>query len=339
LTTYRDAGVDPDKADRLVAFIKERVRETFGDASDLIGGFAGGIPIRGFNRPVIFTATDGVGTKLKIAQEMGIHSTVGIDLVAMNVNDVITTGAKPLLFLDYIATGRIQEEVLKEVIEGIIRGCREADCLLAGGETAEMPGFYPEGVYDLAGFCLGIAEEEEVIDPSEIGEGDVLLGISSNGFHSNGYSLIRKVLSDNGISLSAVPEDLGTTIGEVLLKPTAIYVKDIQTLKGSVKIKGIAHITGGGIPGNLIRILPQKARAVIDLDQIMVPPEMMWLSSAGKIPRDEMIRTFNIGVGMIVVLDEKEGRKALTLLGDRAKIIGHIERGKREVLFRGTFQS
>ena len=339
MTSYKDAGVDIEKADRLVQYIKNRVRENFGEAFDQIGAFAGGLKLKGYRNPVIFTTTDGVGTKLKIAQDLGVHKTVGIDLVAMNVNDVVTTGAKPLLFLDYIATGKIKEEVIRELIDGIIEGCRLAGCVLAGGETAEMPGFYPEGVYDLAGFCIGVVEEEEVIDTSKIGEGDILIGLRSNGFHSNGFSLIRKVLRDKNIVLTESPDYLGSPLGEILLKPTAIYVQDVIKLRKEVDVKGIAHITGGGIAGNLVRILPEGVKAIVELSAINVPPEMVWLSSVGRIPQAEMLKTFNMGVGMILVVAKEETEKALSVLGDKALKIGHIERGKKGVEFRGTFQN
>ena len=336
MSSYKEAGVDLEKADRFTDYIKEKVKRTFG--RDIIGSFAGGLALKGYQKPVLFTSTDGVGTKLMIAQEMGVHNTVGIDLVAMNVNDVITTGAKPFLFLDYIATGRIEIEVLKEVIDGIVEGCKRAECFLAGGETAEMPGFYPEGVYDLAGFCIGVCEEEEVIDTSSIEEGDILIGIPSSGFHSNGYSLIRKVLRDKNISLSDHIEELGAEVGEVLLKPTRIYSKEISELRSRVEVKGLAHITGGGIPGNLIRILPEGKRAVIDKGRLPIHREMVWIQEEGTIPEEEMLRTFNMGIGMIAVLDSSQVKTALEVLKDAVEI-GAVEKGKRGVEFTGTFQS
>ncbi len=336
MSSYKEAGVDIEKADRFTDFIKEKVKRTFG--KDFIGSFAGGIALKGYKDPVIFTSTDGVGTKLIIAREMGIHNTVGIDLVAMNVNDLLTTGAKPFLFLDYIATGKIELEVLKEVIDGVIEGCKRAECFLAGGETAEMPGFYPEGVYDLAGFCVGICEEEEVIDTSGIEEGDRLIGIPSSGFHSNGYSLIRKVLSDRKIALKDYIRELGAEIGDVLLKPTRIYTEEIIKLSSKVKIKGLAHITGGGIPGNLIRILPEGRRAAIDKSRLPVHREMVWLQEVGSIQEEEMLKTFNMGIGMIAVVEDSEAGKALEVL-EGAVEIGMVQKGQKGVEFTGTFQS
>ncbi len=333
MTTYRDAGVDIEKAEELVRYIKERVKKTFpeGDAVEL-GGFAGGIPLKGYRDPVIFTSTDGVGTKLKIAQELGVHSTVGIDLVAMNVNDVLTTGADPLLFLDYIATGKIELNILKEVVDGIVEGCRRGEVFLAGGETAEMPGFYPEGVYDLAGFCVGVCEREEVISGKDASPGDVLVGIRSSGFHSNGFSLIRKVLRDRGVRLTDYIGELGGTVGELLLRPTRIYTREVKKLKKSVRLRALAHITGGGIPGNLIRVLPEGVRAVIEKASIPENPIFGWIQELGKIEEREMLRTFNMGVGMIAVVPESEKNTALELLGEDAFVCGHLEEGERSVV-------
>ncbi len=333
MTTYRDAGVDIDKANEFVKYIREKVKRTFGEGiQEEFGRFAGGVPLRGYREPVIFSSTDGVGTKLKVAQEFGVHDTVGIDLVAMNVNDVITTGADPLFFLDYIATGKLEMEVLKRVIDGIVEGCRRGEVLLVGGETAEMPGFYPEGVYDLAGFCVGVCERSEVITGEEIKPGDRLVGIKSSGFHSNGFSLIRKVLKDRGISYGDFVEDLGRKVGEVLLEPTKIYTPHIKGLKKEVKLKGIAHITGGGIPENLVRILPKGVRAVVEKRLIPENPVFKWLQRLGCIEEREMFRTFNMGVGMIVVVEEGEEGKALSVLKGEGFPLGHVEEGEREVV-------
>ncbi len=332
MTTYKDAGVDIDKANEFVRYIKEKVRKAFpgGTLTDF-GGFASGVSLKGYRDPVLFSSTDGVGTKLKIAQELGIHDTVGIDLVAMNVNDVLTTGADPLIFLDYIATGKIDLEVLKKVIDGIVEGCRRGEVILAGGETAEMPGFYPDGVYDLAGFCVGICEREEIITGEEVSPGDVLVGIRSSGFHSNGFSLIRKVLKDRGIKLTDSVEELGGAVGEVLLTPTRIYTKEIKRLRKAVKVKAIAHITGGGIPENLIRVLPKGVKAVIEKKTIPQNPVFEWIQNLGNVEEKEMFRTFNMGVGMIVVVSEKEKDKALEALGDDAFLCGYVERGEKSV--------
>ncbi len=329
MLTYKSAGVDIDKANEFVRYIKEKVKKEF--SLDAIGGFASGIPLKGYREPVIFTTTDGVGTKLKVAQALSKHDTVGIDLVAMNVNDLITTGAEPFLFLDYIATGKLELSVMKQVIDGIVKGCKKGEVILAGGETAEMPGFYPEGVYDLAGFCVGICEKEEVITGEEIREGDVLVGLPSSGFHSNGYSLIRKVLEIKGIKYTDYVEELGKTVGEILLTPTRIYVKDIKKLKKKVRIKGMAHITGGGIPENLARILPQNTKAVVEKEKLPQNPVFPWIQKLGNIPEEEMFRTFNMGVGMIIVLSEKDSDKALEILKDASRI-GRIEKGNGEVV-------
>ncbi len=328
MLTYKDAGVDIDKANEFVRFIKEKVKKEF-NLSDF-GGFASGIPLKGYKNPVIFTTTDGVGTKLMIAQAIDKHDTVGIDLVAMNVNDLITTGAEPFLFLDYIATGKLDLRVMKEIMEGIIKGCKEGEVILAGGETAEMPDFYPEGVYDLAGFCIGVCEKEDVIDTGGIKSGDVLIGLKSSGFHSNGYSLVRKVLQLKGIKYTDFLEDFGKTVGEVLLIPTKIYVKEVREIKKHAKLKGIAHITGGGIPENLIRILPENVKAVIYKKNIPENPLFGWIQKLGNIDEREMFRTFNMGVGMILVVDEKDGDKILHLSED-AFYLGEIREGTKAV--------
>jgi phosphoribosylformylglycinamidine cyclo-ligase len=312
MATYKESGVDIEKADRFVEYIKGKLK----DKGELIGKFAAGLPLKGFKEPVIFSTTDGVGTKLKIAQELNLHDTVGIDLVAMNVNDLITTGARPWFFLDYIATGKLELGVLQRVIDGIIKGCEEAGLILLGGETAEMPGFYPEGVYDLAGFCVGVCERSQVLDGSGIREGDKLIALPSSGFHSNGFSLIRKVLKDRKISLSDYSEELGSTVGEALLTPTRIYVKEISEITGKFKVKAIAHITGGGIPSNLLRVLPKDLDAVVEKDKLPANPVFTWIARLGNIEEEEMFRTFNMGVGMILVIDGDERiPKELTQIG------------------------
>ncbi|RUM28524.1 MAG: phosphoribosylformylglycinamidine cyclo-ligase [Aquifex sp.] len=328
MLTYKSAGVDIDKANEFVNYIKEKVKNEFNLSE--FGGFASGFPIKGYKNPVVFSTTDGVGTKLKIAQAVNKHDTVGIDLVAMNVNDLITTGADPFIFLDYIATGKLHLPVMKEIIDGIIKGCKEGEVLLAGGETAEMPDFYPEGVYDLAGFCIGFCEKEKVIDGKDIKEGDVLIGLKSSGFHSNGYSLIRKVLDLNGIKYTDFVPDFEKTVAEILLTPTRIYVRDIKKLKKRVKVKGIAHITGGGIPENLIRILPENLKAVVYKKNIPDNPIFAWIQKLGKIEEREMFRTFNMGVGMIIVVGKEEAQKALELL-DGAFYLGEIREGTKAV--------
>ncbi len=334
MATYKDAGVDIEKADKFVEYIKQKVKEVQGkEIVTPFGGFAAGylLDISKYKNPVLMSTTDGVGTKLKIAQIMNKHDTVGIDLVAMNVNDLITTLAKPLFFLDYIATGKLDLEVQKQIIDGIVEGCKQAECYLVGGETAEMPGFYQPGEYDLAGFCVGVVDRDEMLTGEDISEGDLLIGLPSSGVHSNGYSLVRKIISDRGYKYDQYIEELGGVLGEVLLTPTRIYVRDIFHLKeNGVKLKGIAHITGGGIPGNLVRILPEGLTAVVEKEKLPKLPIFEWIQREGNVPEEEMFKTFNMGVGMILVADEGNAEKILSLNGE-ARIIGHIKRGKREV--------
>ncbi|HIC09104.1 MAG TPA: phosphoribosylformylglycinamidine cyclo-ligase [Aquificales bacterium] len=334
MATYRDAGVDIEKADKFVEYIKERVKEVQGkEIVTPFGGFAAGylLDISKYRNPVLVSTTDGVGTKLKIAQIMNKHDTVGIDLVAMNVNDLITTLAKPLFFLDYIATGKLDLETQKQVIDGIVEGCKQAECYLVGGETAEMPGFYKPGEYDLAGFCVGVVERDEMLTGEDIKPGDVLIGLPSSGVHSNGYSLVRKIIADKGYRYDQYVEELGGVLGEILLTPTRIYVKDILSLKGKgVKFKGIAHITGGGIPGNLVRILPENITAVVEKEKLPKLPIFEWIQREGNVPEEEMFKTFNMGVGMVIATDRENAEKILSLHGE-ARIIGHLEGGKREV--------
>jgi Phosphoribosylaminoimidazole (AIR) synthetase len=328
--TYKSAGVDLEKAESFVEFIKEKTR-SLGFQTKLFGSFASGVSLQGYKKPILMMTTDGVGTKLKIAQELGSHHTVGIDLVAMNVNDLITSGAKPLGFMDYIATGKIELEVLKKVIEGILEGCKQAEMPLVGGETAEMPGFYPDGVYDLAGFCVGVCEEEELITGESIKPGDILIGLPSSGFHSNGYSLIRKVVEINKLSYSAFMEEFGKTLGEVLLEPTRIYWREVKELiEKRVEIKGMAHITGGGLPGNLVRILPEGAKAVVEEKKIPKNPIFDWVQRLGRIEREEMFRVFNMGVGFVLVVDETNASKVLSEI-PQAFELGLIKAGERSV--------
>ncbi|WP_448587595.1 phosphoribosylformylglycinamidine cyclo-ligase [Thermocrinis sp.] len=328
--TYKQAGVDIEKAEDFVEFIKLRTAELRNKAL-LFGSFASGILIEGYKKPVVMMSTDGVGTKLKVAQDMGIHHTVGIDLVAMNVNDLITSGAKPMGFMDYIATGKLDLEVLKQVIEGIIEGCKLAELSLVGGETAEMPGFYPEGVYDLAGFCVGVCEEDQLITGKDIRAGDTLVGLPSSGFHSNGYSLLRKVIEINKLKYDTYLEDFKKTVGEILLEPTRIYWKEVKVLlKKGIKIKGMAHITGGGIPGNLIRILPEGVKAVVEEREIPPNPIFGWVQRLGKVERGEMFRTFNMGVGFILVADGENAQRVLSEI-PQAFILGAVRSGQRSV--------
>jgi phosphoribosylformylglycinamidine cyclo-ligase len=334
MTTYKDAGVDIEKAEQFVEYIKKKVKEVQGkEIVTPFGGFAAGylLDISKYRNPVLMSTTDGVGTKLKIAQIMDKHNTVGIDLVAMNVNDLITTLAKPLFFLDYIATGKLELEVQKEIIDGIVEGCKQAECYLVGGETAEMPGFYQPGEYDLAGFCVGVVEKDEMLTGEKIQPGDILIGLPSSGVHSNGYSLVRKIVEYKKLSYKQYIEELGGVLGEILLTPTKIYVKDIFNLKkNGVELKSIAHITGGGIPGNLVRILPENVTAVVEKEKLPKLPIFGWIQKEGNVPEEEMFRTFNMGVGMILVTDEDNASKVFEL-NKKAKVIGFLKAGKRKV--------
>jgi phosphoribosylformylglycinamidine cyclo-ligase len=339
--SYRDAGVDIDAGNALIARIKPLAAATFrpGVLSGL-GGFGAlfEIPLDRYRRPVLVAGTDGVGTKLRLALELGRHDSVGIDLVAMCANDVLVAGAEPLFFLDYYATGRLDLEVAASVVAGIARGCELAGCALSGGETAEMPGMYADGDYDLAGFCVGIAEKDELLTPERVQPGDVLIALASSGPHSNGYSLIRKVLE---VSSADLDEPLGeATLGECLLAPTRIYVKPLLTLMKELPVRGMAHITGGGLPENLPRILPPGVHAVVDLSSWQRPAVFGWLQSRGGIRDSEMLRTFNCGVGMLVCVPAAEAGRACDLLvaaGERAWPVGRIEQseGAPEVVFTG----
>jgi phosphoribosylformylglycinamidine cyclo-ligase len=286
---------------------------------------------------VLVSSTDGVGTKLKIAFMTGIHNTVGIDLVAMGVNDILTQGAEPLFFLDYFVCGKLDVEIAEAVVRGIAEGCRQAGCALIGGETAEHPGDFPKGEYDLAGFAVGVLEKERIINPRAIVAGDVLIGIPSSGLHSNGYSLARKVLLDTGgMKLHRHAAELGRTLGEELLAPTRIYAKIIRSLFSRHALKGAAHITGGGIPGNLPRILPQGRRAWIDRRAWVVPPIFGLIEKIGPISQDEMDRTFNNGLGMILVVGKTNVdavTRSLRKMGEPHFLIGDIRKGSRGVSF------
>ena len=319
MLTYKKAGVDIDMGDKLVEYIARKVSG--------IGGFAGLYPLEpGAKDPLCLVAsTDGVGTKLKVAFTLGKHDTVGIDLVAMSANDLICCGAKPLFFLDYYATGKLNLETSKRLVDGIIEGCRQAEMSLLGGETAEMPGFYPKGEYDLAGFSVGIVPRSEVVDGTKIFPGDLILGLPSSGFHSNGFSLVRKVFQGRELK----------KWGSKLLTPTRIYVADIERLQKGFKeaghiILGMAHITGGGIPENLPRILPRGCRAVIHTRSWKRPPLFGLLQSKGRVPEADMWTTFNMGIGMCIVIRPTSLALALELLPD-AKLIGEIISGRQEV--------
>ncbi|AKH20310.1 phosphoribosylformylglycinamidine cyclo-ligase [Sedimenticola thiotaurini] len=327
--SYRDAGVDIDAGNSLVERIKPIVKNTFrpGVMTGL-GGFGAlfELPLDRYREPVLVSGTDGVGTKLRLALALQKHDTIGIDLVAMCVNDIIVTGAEPLFFLDYYATGQLDVAVASSVIEGIAEGCRQSGAALTGGETAEMPGIYETGDYDLAGFCVGIVEKSRIIQPERVQPGDVLLGLASSGPHSNGYSLIRKILE---VSKADLQQPLGdTTLGSALLTPTRIYVKSLLALHQSIDIHAMAHITGGGLPENLPRVLPEGTRAVIDSNSWQRPAVFQWLQDAGNVVESEMLRTFNCGVGMVVCVAEQDAEQAMALLqaqGESVWKLGHIE--------------
>ena len=338
--TYKKAGVDIDEGEKFVKLLSPMARKTFRpEVITDIGSFNAlfRLDIHKYKNPVLVSGTDGVGTKLKIAIMMDKHDTVGIDLVAMCVNDILTSGAEPLFFLDYFATGKLKAGKAAEVVKGIVRGCTEAGCSLIGGETAEMPGFYTEDEYDLSGFAVGVADRNKIIDGSSIKDGDSIIGIAANGLHSNGFSLVRKLFFDmKKMDVSAYLPEIGARLGDELLKPTRIYVKAFVSLKDTIKIKGMAHITGGGIPGNLPRILPKGMSAVIQSGSWPVPRIFALIRRLGKVPEDDMKRTFNMGVGYVMVVSKRKAGDAVSMLnqsGYQAFIIGKIERGGKGVQY------
>ena len=336
-TLYKDAGVDIEKADTFVKTIKPMVESTFRpEVLTKIGGFAGcfSLNLERYKKPILVSSTDGVGTKLKIAFLMDRHDTVGIDLVAMCVNDIVVSGARPLFFLDYFAASQLDSERATKVVSGIVKGCTEAECSLIGGETAEMPGLYKEGEYDLAGFVVGIVEDAQLIDGSSVTVGDKLVGIASSGLHSNGYSLVRKILLDqHKMDLDKRVEEIGEVLGEELLKPTKIYVKTILNLIRDFRIGAIAHITGGGITGNLPRVIPKGSKAIVRKGTWDIPPIFSYLKERGNVPEEEMLRTFNNGIGMILVVRPKEVEDILSRLNnqnEKASVIGEIGKSEKE---------
>ncbi len=331
---YAKAGVDIEKANKLVKQISSIVSTTYtrGVITE-IGGFAGlfAMDNNHCEEPVLVSSTDGVGTKLMIAFMTGRHDTVGIDLVAMCVNDVIVTGAQPLFFLDYFATGKLQEETAATVIKGIAEGCKQAGCALIGGETAEMPGMYPDDEYDLAGFAVGVVDRNKIIDGSEIGEGHKIIGLASSGLHSNGFSLVRKIFFDQmGLAPDDTLPELGKrTIGEELLEPTKIYARVVNNLNRTFKIDGIVHVTGGGFQDNISRVLPHYCKAVIDKGSWTVPPVFKLIKKAGGVSEEEMLRTFNCGIGLIMIVPSSQTKDVLLLLKalkEEAFVIGRIEK-------------
>lgn len=307
---YKDAGVDVEAGRSFVNQISDSVASTRRpEVLGGLGGFGGCFQMpSGYNEPVLVSGTDGVGTKLKIAQQLNRHDTVGIDLVAMCVNDILTSGAEPLFFLDYLATGKLNPKQLAEVVAGIAQGCRLSGCALLGGETAEMPGFYQLGEYDLAGFCVGVVEKSKLLNNSQVKIGDVAIGLASAGLHSNGFSLVRKIIETGNFSWSDKPDLLGgTSLGEELITPTQIYVKPILDLLATeVEAHAMAHITGGGLPENLPRCLGENQSIEIDLNSWEVPPIFKWLASAGNIAQEAMFNTFNMGIGFVVIVDPSQ---------------------------------
>lgn len=334
---YKRAGVDLDRAAEVIDRLKQKALGTFRpEVRKGIGGFAGIFRVGDhWRKPCLVAGSDGVGTKLKVASRLRRHDTVGIDLVAMCVNDVLCAGAEPVFFLDYFACGRLEPSVFEAVLSGIIRGCEEAGCTLLGGETAEMPDMYPEGEYDLAGFAVGIVEEENIIDGEAITPGDVIIGLASSGLHSNGFSLVRRVLEHTCIPFDAEVE--GKSLAEELLRPTRIYVRGILSLLREVRVKGMAHITGGGIVENLPRILPDSCRAYVWKEAVSTPWIFRFIQEKGGIPEEEMWRVFNMGVGFVLVVPQEEAEAALRFLiqcGERACILGEIIPGERGVTLR-----
>lgn len=318
--TYKDAGVDIDAGTELVKRIAKMAPG--------IGGFGGLFP---FGDSFLVAGTDGVGTKLKLAFETGIHDTIGVDLVAMSVNDIVTSGAKPLFFLDYFATSHLDVDLAEKVIKGIVDGCQQSDCALLGGETAEMPDFYAEGEYDLSGFAVGVVKKDAVIDGKTISVGDVLIGLPSSGVHSNGFSLVRRVLAQSGLSLKdALPgnENELVTLGAALMAPTVIYVKQVLDMVSRGGVKGVAHITGGGFTDNIPRIFPKGLGAVVNTKSWEVPSIFKWIQKSGRIEDSEMRRTFNMGIGMVIVASQEAANRILSEGNTKAYHIGHVVEGE-----------
>jgi phosphoribosylformylglycinamidine cyclo-ligase len=340
--SYRDAGVDIDAGDALVEAIKPFARKTLRpEVLAGIGGFGAlfEIPKR-YREPVLVSGTDGVGTKLKLAFRLNRHDTVGIDLVAMSVNDILVQGAEPLFFLDYFACGRLDVAVATQVVAGIARGCELAGCSLIGGETAEMPGMYPDGEYDLAGFAVGVVEKSAIIDGRSIAPGDAVLGLASSGAHANGYSLIRRILDEARADPAA--DFHGRPLGAVLLEPTRIYVKPLLALMRAMTVKGLAHITGGGLVENLPRVLPDAVKVVMDRAAWPMPPLFRWLQEQGAVADGEMLRVFNCGIGMALVVADADAAKAQAALRDAGETVWRIGRvepranGEPPVIVRGS---
>ncbi|MEE8136082.1 MAG: phosphoribosylformylglycinamidine cyclo-ligase [Thermodesulfobacteriota bacterium] len=335
-TTYKSSGVDIDAGNLFVDLIRPLAKTTANKhVLGKLGGFSGAYELpKKYKNPILLAAADGVGTKLKIAFMTGRFNTVGIDLVAMNVNDIVTCGAEPLFFLDYIATSKLNPKEGAEIVKGIVEGCKQAGCALLGGETAEMPGFYKKDEFDLAGFVVGIVDKEQVIDGSDVKAGDAVIGIASSGLHSNGYSLARKVLlGRKKYKLSDKPKPLKRSLANELLEPTRIYVKSILNLRKSFQIKAAAHITGGGLLENIPRVLPKNCAVEMDSSTWQIPSIMELIKQEGRIDQEEMYRTFNCGIGMVLVVNSKDVGKVLKRLGklkEKASLIGEVRKRKRQ---------
>ena len=324
--TYADAGVDIDAGNRMVDLIKPLVRATARPGADAeIGGFGGLFDLKraGFKDPILVAATDGVGTKLKIAIDTGRHDTIGIDLVAMSVNDLVVQGAEPLFFLDYFACSRLEPQVGAAVVAGVAEGCRQAGCALIGGETAEMPGMYQSGDYDVAGFAVGAVERDGILPRRDLAAGDVILGLASSGVHSNGYSLVRRIVEQSGLSWDApAPFAPDQTLGAALLEPTRVYVRScLAAIRETGAVKALAHLTGGGFPDNIPRVLPEGLAAEIDLSAVPVLPVFRWLASAGNVAEAEMLRTFNCGIGMIAVVAADKAAAVAAVLAEAGETV------------------
>lgn len=331
--TYKDAGVDKEKGYQEVELIKQIVKKTHSDEvlAD-IGGFAGAFApnLTGIKNPVLLSGTDGVGTKIKLAMDMNKHDTVGIDCVAMCVNDILCQGARPLFFLDYIATGKLDPHKMADLVSGVAEGCKQSNAALIGGETAEMPGIYKEDDYDLAGFAVGLADKDKLITGEKLEEGDIAIGLYSSGVHSNGFSLVRACLDQAGISLDDKFDD-EITIGEKLLTPTKIYANEVKELTENVEVKAIAHITGGGLYENVPRVLKEDQAVEFDLRNLAIDPIFEKIQQWGNIDTDEMYHTFNMGIGMVIFVDPKDLEKTLKIVADKGQKIGKIIKGKKNI--------
>ena len=339
---YKASGVDIDAGNETVRRIRGLARSTFtsGVLSD-IGSFGGLFQLEPgrYREPVLVSSADGVGTKLKVAVMANRHTTVGVDLVNHCVNDILVQGAVPLFFMDYLATGRLSPAVAAAIVGGMAAACRDNGCALLGGETAEMPGFYAEGEYDIAGFIVGAVERERLIDGRSIAVGDVLVGVPSSGVHTNGYSLVRRIVFERlGLDVESRVPELGTTVGDALLEPHRSYLRVVRPLLETGRIKGMAHITGGGITDNLPRILPPGTSATIDTASWTVPPLFQWLQDAGQVPADDMFRTFNMGIGLIIVTARDDAGRVMKDIGTEARIIGAIVPGDQSVTYRKSNQ-